>query len=43
MGDVQAAMPEIADLVRFRAISGSQEHHIGSHIVEFYNVKDGSA
>jgi hypothetical protein len=30
-------------LVRFRAISGSQEHHIGSHIVEFYNVKDGSA
>jgi hypothetical protein len=36
-------MPEIADLVRFRAISGSQEHHIGSHIVEFYNVKDGSA
>ena len=31
------------DLVRFRAISGSQERHIGSHIVEFYNVKDGSA
>lgn len=26
-------------LVRFRAISGSQGHHIGSHIVEFYNVK----
>ena len=30
-------------LVRFRAISGSQERHIGSHIVEFYNVRDGSA
>ena len=23
--------------------SGSRERHIGSHIVEFYNVKDGSA
>jgi len=30
-------------LVQFRAISGSRERHIGSHIVEFYNVKGGSA
>jgi DNA repair protein RadC len=34
---------EVVNLVRFRAISGSQERHIGSHIVEFYNVKDGLA
>jgi integrase len=33
----------IKALVRFRTISGSQERHIGSHIVEFYNVKDGLA
>lgn len=33
----------VSGLVRFRAISGSQERRIGGHIVEFYNVKDGSA
>jgi hypothetical protein len=30
-------------LVRFRAISGSLERYIASHILEFYNVKDGPA
>jgi hypothetical protein len=34
---------QIQNLVRFRAISGFREHHIGSHIVEFYNVKGRSA
>ena len=28
-------------LVRFRAISGFQQRHIGSHIVAFYNVRAG--
>jgi hypothetical protein len=27
------APSHIADLVQFRAISGSREHHIGSHII----------
>jgi hypothetical protein len=36
-------MKEKENLVRFRTISGSRERHIGSHIVEFYNVKDGPA
>ena len=39
----QGAVLISTPLVRFRAISGSRERHIGSHIVEFYNVKDGSA
>lgn len=28
-----------APLVRFRAILGSRERHIGSHIVEFYHLR----
>jgi hypothetical protein len=38
-----AAIWILRPLVRFRAISGSRERHIGSHIAEFYNVKDGPA
>jgi hypothetical protein len=29
-------------LVQFRAYLGSRSSHIGSHIVEFYNVKAGA-
>jgi hypothetical protein len=39
----RARESENRPLVRFRAISGFREHHIGSHIVEFYNVKGRSA
>ena len=38
----QRVFTETCHFVRFAAISGSQERHIGGHFVEFYIAMDGS-
>jgi hypothetical protein len=39
MSDTTSKIAELNDrLVQFRAYPGSQRHHIGGHIVSFYNV-----